>query len=579
MIKKTDLKKTVGIILVLLFLVSSCSGVISLDNVNFFPSFNKDLSKNHSSNQLSIVNISGGFGIDFSLVNEGSKLIKNITIEAKVMGSGLMFPRDQKKELVMLSPKESANIHLHLFGVGMGDLIKTMDPGRLSDFPLISITASTSQSELVQKTIALKIIGPVTIIGGEYFNEHGSYEGYTLFAPEYSKYTYLISNNGEIVHTWKSKYIQGLGAYLLENGDLIRSSLYASASTGFSSGGITGRVEVLSWDNTKRWDFTYATDEHHLHHDIEVLPNGNILMAAWEYKTAAEAIDAGRKPDTLKRHCLWPDHIIEVNPDKPDKKNIVWEWHVWDHLIQEYDSSKQNYGVVADHPELVDINYMRRDGIPDWNHINSIDYNEEFDQILLSVCNFGEIWVIDHSTSTEEAAGHTGGRYGKGGDLLYRWGNPQVYQAGNASDQQLFGQHDAQWIEHDCPGAGNILIFNNGAERPGGSYATVDEIKPPVYKNGTYSLNPGHPYGPEACIWTYSEENPLYAGYTNRLSGAQRLPNGNTLICYGPLGHFFEVKLNCEKVWQYDNIFPDFFENDVFKIRRYPLNFSGIKIP
>ncbi len=76
-----------------------------------------------------------------------------------------------------------------------------------------------------------------------------------------------------------------------------------------------------------------------------------------------------------------PDHIIEVQPTGPTSGTIVWEWHVWDHLIQDYDSSKANYGVVGDHPELVDINYVTSTQ-QDWMHTNSIDYNEKFDQIL-----------------------------------------------------------------------------------------------------------------------------------------------------------------------------------------------------
>jgi len=222
-----------------------------------------------------------------------------------------------------------------------------------------------------------------------------------------------------------------------------------------------------------------------------------------ETKTRAEAIAAGRNPDYVSNTGFIPDHIIEVQPTGPTSGDIVWEWHVWDHLIQDYDSSKANYGVVADHPELVDINY-RTSSIGDWMHTNSIDYHEEFDQILLSVCYFDEIWVIDHSTTTAEAASHSGGRNGKGGDLLFRWGNPETYRAGSTSDKKLFNQHDATWIDKGYPGAGNILVFNNGVGRQINSYSTVDEIVPPVNDNGIYYLEPGSSYGPENLIWSYT---------------------------------------------------------------------------
>ena len=62
----------------------------------------------------------------------------------------------------------------------------------------------------------------------------------------------------------------------------------------------------------------------------------------------------------------------------------------------------------------------------DWLHTNGIDYNAEYDLIVLSVPRMNELWVIDHSTTTEEALGSTGGRWGKGGDLLWRWGNPRT---------------------------------------------------------------------------------------------------------------------------------------------------------
>jgi hypothetical protein len=246
----------------------------------------------------------------------------------------------------------------------------------------------------------------------------------------------LSNDAGNIVFTWPSSYRPGNAVYLLENGDLPRTS--NTRSTHFDTGGAGGIVEEITPDGAVVWSFEYDTAQGRLHHDIEPLPNGNVLMIAWELKTESEAIAAGRNPARLTDGELWPDMIIEVDPET---NTIVWEWHVWDHLIQDYDSEQANYGVVAGHPELIDLNYStgERPGSVDWNHITAIDYNEAFDQILLSVRNFSEIWVIDHDTTTAEAAGATG-------DLLYRWGNPQAYDAGDANDQQLFVQHDAQWI-------------------------------------------------------------------------------------------------------------------------------------
>ena len=396
------------------------------------------------------------------------------------------------------------------------------------------------------------------------------FDGYTLFAPMPSNITYLIDNSGEVVHTWESSYRPCLSAYLLENGSLLRTASIESNSNFTASGG----VQQIDWNGSVVWQFEYSNSQHALHHDIEILPNGNVLMIAWERKTAEEAIAAGRNPDLLSYGELWPDYIIEVEPIRPRGGNIVWEWHVWDHLIQDYDPTKENYGVVADHPELVDINFAWRHNSPEMTHINSIDYNEQFDQILLSVNTYSEIWVIDHSTTIEEAAGHTGGNSGKGGDILYRWGNPQAYRAGDADDRKFFHQHDAQWIESGLPGSGNILVFNNGCNRPDGSYSSVDEIVPPVDGNGNYSLILGFAYGPAEPIWTYKAENPTDF-YSSGISGAQRLPNGNTLICNGQKGFFFEVTPEKEIVWEYLNPFPGQGAR-VFKIRRYGRDFPGL---
>jgi hypothetical protein len=386
--------------------------------------------------------------------------------------------------------------------------------------------------------------------------------GQILFAPYYSTTTYLINSAGAVNHTWSSSHGPDASAYWLGNGTILRPYTLPYPST-------IGGVQKILWDGTLAWDYQYTAAGCTPHHDIKYLPNGNVLMIVWETKTRAEAIAAGRNPNTIYNNQFLPDKIIEVKPTGPTSGDVVWEWNVWDHLIQDYDSTKANYGAVGDHPELIDINFGDPFILYDWLHTNSLDYNPQFDQILIDIHNFDEVWIIDHSTTTEEAAGHTDGHYGHGGDLLYRWGNPQAYRAGTSNDEKLFGQHDASWITPGYPGEGDILVFNNGYNRPGSHYSSVDEFAPPVNSTGEYYLEPGSAYGPENFSWDYTA-NPPTSFYSNVFGGALRLEDGNTLICDGVPGKFFEVTPDKTTVWQYTNPYPKPTQNNVFKIDYIP---------
>jgi hypothetical protein len=516
---------------------------------------------------ISIENIVDGIGITATVKNNGGFTLNNLTITVDKTNGSFVWLKTRSVTIPSLAINESAEIHLQLFGIGLG---------KLTSLPEIMITVQDEEGIRKEVRMTTKVIGPFTKIITTYFIDD-AFNGYTFFSPEYSTKTFVMNKQGEIVHTWISDYVQGLGLLLLENGDLLRTTLPYSNPV-FIAGGVTGGVELFNWNGTRLWQYNYSNAQHCLHHSLDILPNGHILMVGWEYKTAEEAIAVGRNPDTLPTGELWPDHVIEVERTSSSEGIIVWEWHVWDHLIQDYDPSKANYGVVAEHPELVDINYGEIEGKDraDWNHINSIDYNKEFDQILLSARNQHEIWVIDHSTTTEEAAGHIGGQSGKGGDLLYRYGNPEIYRAGNNTDQQFFGQHDAQWIQAGCPGEGNILLFNNGQGRPEGQYSSVEELIPPVDENGSYYLEPGSAYGPQEPVWVYTADNPFdfFAGY---LSSAQRLPNGNTLICDGDHGVFFEVTSEKKTVWIYHNTIPTPLTNQVFKTLCFAPDYPGLQ--
>lgn len=376
---------------------------------------------------------------------------------------------------------------------------------------------------------------------GLFQNNPEAYNGYTLFSN--TETTYLIDNCGDVVHTWQSDYPPGNSLYLLENGNLLRTARITGA---FSGGGIGGRIELFSWEGNLLWAYEHASFDYHHHHDIEPLPNGNFLLVAWERMTEEEAVANGRNSATITGDGIWPEQIVEIEMVGTSGANWVWEWHLRDHLVQDFDETKENFGIVADHPELVNFNYPPEDNNADWNHVNGFSYNEELDQIAISAHSFDEIWIIDHSTTSEEAAGHTGGNAGRGGDLLYRWGNPLAYNQGTAMDQTLFNQHDVRWLPEGHPFAQQLMVFNN---QKFGNQSAIDIWQPPLNNDSGYDLTVGETYGPTELTWTYTRPEL----YSVRISGAQPLPNNNILICEGNSGEFTEVTLEEETVWRYIN--------------------------
>lgn len=375
--------------------------------------------------------------------------------------------------------------------------------------------------------------------------------GFRMYSPTGDTNTYLIDADGEFVHTWTSNLGPTAACYQEPNGVLTRT---VNHGTGPAIGGAGGGIQRQSFDGTITWDYLYDGPEGVLHHDIALLPNGNVLAIAWELSTTADAIAEGRDPALVEGTEWYPDEIIELEQTGLGTADIVWRWRMMDHVVQDFDVTKPNFGDPADHPELLDLNYpptVVANG--DWNHCNAIDYLPSLDLILISSPFQNEFWVIDHSTTTAEAAGHTGGTFGKGGDFLYRWGNPLAYGAGTEDDQQLFFQHSTHWIPEGLPGAGNILIFNNRAGTPDGlDHSSVVELELPP----NFSLDPGAAYGPEAPLWVYTTPDPEDF-YSNIVSSARRLPNGNTLVCAGnQSGWIFEVTSAGDVVWEHFNQTP-----------------------
>ena len=378
--------------------------------------------------------------------------------------------------------------------------------------------------------------------------------GFRMYGPHGTSDTFIVDTAGVVVHTIPSAYNPGVGNAFWLDGSLIR---LGHVGGGPGIGGEGGHYMRLAMDGTVLWERTYADAAQWGHHDVEVMPNGNLLIQVFDRMPAADGIQAGRDPAILSGAEWIPESIYEIEMVGSGDANVVWEWHMHDHLIQDFDPTKDNFGVVADHPELMNVNYPYQDEPEgNFNHANTVAYDPVRDLVLINLLRQGEFIVIDHSTTTAEAAGHTGGNYGKGGDILYRWGNPEAYDHGTSTDRQLFGQHSSHIIAPGLPGEGNVLIFNNQAGTPvGESWTAIYEVVLP-YEPGGFTYSPGVPYGPAGPVWEYTAPTKTDF-YSPFLSSVARLPNGNTFIDSGKQHWLFEVASDGTKVWEYFPVIPN----------------------
>ena len=383
-------------------------------------------------------------------------------------------------------------------------------------------------------------------------NQPGAYEGYTLFYHPKDVKFYLIDNQGRKAFEWSQPF--GNHGKLLASGNLL-----------------TGNGPVHLTERNPRGIPVWSYGRMPNHHDVLKLSNGNYLFLHEVLYQKAEAVAEGANPECLEKNATVKiDEVVEIKPNG----EVVWRWRVWDHLIQDHDPDQRNYGVVADHPGKIDINYglCRFDGTDRGpTHLNALDYNAALNQIMITSRHFSEIWIIDRSTTTAEASGSAGGNGGKGGDLLYRWGNPRAYRQGTKDDQKLFFPHNAHWIPAGLPGAGRVLLYNNGNEHPGfgRGYSSVDEIVLPADGYG-YTRSEGSAYGPSGPTWSYRHRDGSLAYWG---SGAQRLPNGNTLVVDAPLGRIREVTQSQDVVWEYRS--PE--NRGMYRAYKYAPDHPGVK--
>lgn len=236
------------------------------------------------------------------------------------------------------------------------------------------------------------------------------------------------------------------------------------------------------------------------HHDIAVLPSGNILALIWQRKTYDEAVQAGRNHTLVDSDLgVFTEQVIELqrieNSDGSDHWVIVWKW---------------------------------------------------------------ELWVIDHSTSTAEAAMSSGGYYHRGGDLLYRWGNAQAYGYPDDSYTYISGLHggNADLNSQSLNGWGTFLMYHNNS---GGESSQVVEMIPPITQDGHYRIG-------DEIEGVYGPIETLLAAdigvQEDNLGSVQRLNTGEIVTCDCAEGEL--ILLDGDgKVMASMNLFDNSIDSDV----------------
>ena len=393
-------------------------------------------------------------------------------------------------------------------------------------------------------------------------------EGLVLFTPWYSKSTYLINNCGQLVNEWEHEVEEGLSNSVLDNEGnlfLLRNEL----------------LFVYDWEGNQEISFDGSEWNMNFHHDFTLLPNGNVIVLFDEKVSIEEALNLGIDSTIFisPQDHLVIDGFAEFDLSNKDEVTLVWEWHLKDHLIQNINPLLKNFHDPVDQPYRLDINFdSPSHDLLDWTHFNGVDYNPTMDQLVFSSRSTSEIYIIDHSTDTNEAASSSGGFFGKGGDFLWRWGNPLQY-GHDSILQQTFVQHNPNWDLYGSDAQEGITLFNN-ENAEGTASSRILSVVPSKDAQGNYIFNEGR-FAPDQADWYYEGMEEEF--FSPIMSSAQLLENGNYISCLGRFGIFVELTSEGEIVWEYQcpvfyNIVPQ-YQNPpatiTFSIFKYPMNFSG----
>ena len=418
-----------------------------------------------------------------------------------------------------------------------------------------------------------RLQGPTELL---FCDKDKAFAGYTIFGV--GNRTWLLDLDGRVVHSWPV----GTNPHLLDDGHIVDAG--KDDPSGFQG------FKEVDWDGKTVWEYTEKRENYAPHHDWTRISNKSLrepttLYIANKTVTAAQAIAAGADPQKVSSDGGQMDAIVEV--DMHGK--VVWEWWFFDHVVQDVDPAKPHHvgagKTIASHPGRININMPGKPLKRDWLHCNALDYNPKSGHVVINSLQ-GELYVIDHDGTfvANDPQASIAMAAGPAGDFLYRFGDPARYGQGEpprvmenwdsatAGHKQMGGTHHAAWIPQGLPGAGNLMVFNNGQylyqRTPGSSILEINPFLDGQGQNtGEYVNPPDAGYRRETydkdthnqprqvsnqIVWSYHAVD-SHGFFSHIGSSGQRLPNGNTFICSDTEGHFFEVTAKGELAWEYIN--------------------------